>query len=94
MFPVQCEDTELDNQVAPADDNDRLAEDFIDLREDVVFPVQCTEQSLPNLPLLPHRSALTICLDVLLWEFRSNSEILTHSIYRHARIQSPSFACF
>jgi len=41
QFPLQCEDTE-ENEVAPAEDNGRLADDFIDLRQDV-FPVQCTE---------------------------------------------------
>ena len=61
QFPVQCEDTE-ESEVAPAEDNGRLADDFIDLREDV-FPVQCTEPSLPN--QLLHRATLSVFLDVL-----------------------------
>jgi len=58
QFPVQCSDVE-DSQIAPDELNDGLAGDFVDLREDVVFPVQCTEPSEPN--VVRYATTLIVC---------------------------------
>jgi len=62
-YPVQCTD-EDDSQVSPGE----LADDFVDLRLDI-FPVQCTEPSVPDVPRCT--IMITACLDILMTEFHA-----------------------
>jgi len=66
-FPAQCEDMK-ENEIAPAENNGELANVFIDLGEDM-FPVQCTEPSIPSLPC---SATFTVYVDTLLWEFHAH----------------------
>jgi len=63
LYPVECTDAD-ESEVSP----DELADDFVDLRLDV-FPVQCTEPSVPRIPCCCTTAITVCCLHALQTEF-------------------------
>ena len=65
-YPVQCTDAD-ESPVSPGEP----ADDFVDLRLDV-FPVQCTEPTVPHIPCCTSTTVITVCcLDALQPEFHA-----------------------